>query len=95
MKISDQTVIRVFSGVVIVSDLLFSSFVFFCGTVFFVFEGAVARYFLLAGLMGLIVGVGYFYALGVLAKRMSIVDDLLEDKTLKKFCLFCKILRIA
>lgn len=86
--------IRIFSGVVIVSDLLFSSFVFFCGAVFFVFDGAVARHFLLAGLMGLIVGVGYFYTLGVLTKRMSIVDNLLEDKTSKKFCLFCRVLRI-
>lgn len=93
MKTPRGAIIRVFSGLVIVSDLLFASFVFFCGTVFFVFNGMVSRYFLLAGIVGLVVAVGYFYALGALIKRMKIFDDLLDDGALKKFCLFCWILR--
>ena len=51
MKIPHEAVIRVFSGLVIISDLLFSSFLFFCGAVFFVLEGVISSYSFLAGIV--------------------------------------------
>ncbi|MBV7456199.1 hypothetical protein KW843_17090 [Acidovorax sp. sif1233] len=87
--------IEIFSGIVIISDILFSSFVFLCGAVFFIFEDSVSHYFFLVGIVGLLVGFLYFYALAIVAKKMSIIEGFLKNTVSKRLCLFCWVLKVA
>ncbi|MBO9678473.1 MAG: hypothetical protein J7556_09565 [Acidovorax sp.] len=93
MKISRNAKVELFSGFVIVSDFLLSSFLFLCGAVFAFFDGMMSGYSIFACFAGMVVGLGHFYVLGVFAKKMIIIDDLLENKSLRRFCFFCWVLR--
>lgn len=95
MKVSHDMKIEIFSGIIIVSDILFSSFVFLCGAVFFVFEGSISRYSFLVGMVGVSVGFLYFYALAIIARKISIIEDFQKDAASRKFCLFCWVLKLA
>ena len=94
MKISRDVEIFIYRGVIIVFDLIFLSFIFFCAAFAFFFEGAV-RYSFFAGLMGFLVGAFCFYGFGVFVKRRSLINEMLRDRASQKYCFFCWVLRIV
>ena len=82
-----------FCGAVFIFDFLILSFVFFCFSIFFIFDGNLSFYAALAGVFGLFFGLATFFVFGKIAEKYDDFNGVFKDKTCVKYCFFCWIFR--